>query len=144
MNKILNYMKYILYIASYVLLFIFLKKYDVHFHRSYTTRVTFGLIVLLVLLFITFILNIIDLIIFRRVSKLKGYNFLTIINLLSLIAITIITCYSKFIISNSLRQYAKGYYDIYGYKYFLFYANFISVLFIINIIYYVVNVKKSK
>ena len=144
MNKILNYIKYILYIASFILLFIFIKKYDVTFKQSYTTRFTIGLIIMIALLVITFILNIIDLIIFKRMSKLKSYNLLTIINLLSLIVITLITCYSNFIISNQLREYARGYYDIYGYKYFLFYANFIMILFAINIIYYVVNVKKYK
>ena len=144
MNKILNYTKYVLYGICFILLFIFIKKYEVTFNYSYTTKVTVGLIIMLSLLFITFILNIIDLIKFKKVSKLNGYNILSIIDLLALIIITLITCYSKFIISNSVRDCAMRYYDIYGYKYFLFYSNFISLLLIINIVYYIVNVKKSK
>ena len=144
MNKILNYTKYLLYVLCFALIVIFIKKYDITFKSSYSTRFTIGLIILLILLFTTFILNIIDLIKFKKIRKLKGYNFLTIIDLISLIVILVITCYSKFIISNSLRQYAFRYYDIYGYKYFLFYANFISILFIINIVYYFVNIKKCK
>ena len=144
MNKILQFAKYLLYVICFILIFVFIKKYDLSFKESYTTKVTIGFIILLSLLFISFILNIIDLIKLKKLIKLKGYNFLTIIDLLSLIIILLITCYSKFIISNSLRQYAFRYYDIYGYKYFLFYANFISILFIINIVYYFVNIKKCK
>ena len=85
MNKILQFAKYLLYVICFILIFVFIKKYDLSFKESYTTRVTIGFIILLSLLFITFILNIIDLIKLKKLIKLKGYNFLTIIDLLSLI-----------------------------------------------------------
>lgn len=143
MNKILKYTKYALYVLSVTFIVTFIIRYKVKINGDYTP-VTPGLFFMIVLLLVTLVLNIIADIKKKKVSNIKGYHILTITNLITLIFIYGRTIFDKNIISNVLRGIDYNWYDIYGYKYCLFYSNFISLLFILNIIYYIANAKKCK
>lgn len=143
MNKILKYTKYALYILSVVFIVTFIIRYKVKINDNYTP-VTPGLFFMIVLLLVTLILNIVADKKKKKISNIKGYHILTITNLITLIFIYGRTIFDKNIISNVLKGVAYDWYDIYGYKYCLFYSNFISLLFILNIIYYIANAKKCK
>lgn len=143
MNKILKYTKYALYILSVTFIVTFIIRYKVKINGDYTP-VTPGLLFMIILLLVTLVLNIIADIKKKKVSNIKGYHILTITNLITLIFIYGRTIFDKNIISNVLRGIDYNWYDIYGYKYCLFYSNFISLLFILNIIYYIANAKKCK
>lgn len=143
MNKILKYTKYALYILSVTFIVTFIIRYKVKINGDYTP-VTPGLLFMIILLLVTLVLNIIADIKKKKVSNIKGYHILTITNLITLIFVYGRTIFDKNIISNVLRGIDYNWYDIYGYKYCLFYSNFISLLFILNIIYYIANAKKCK
>ena len=143
MNKILKYTKYALYIVSIIFFITFVIRYKVKINGDYTP-VTPGLFFMIILLLVTLILNIVADKKKKKVSNLKGYHILTITNLLTLVFIYGRAIFDKNIISNVLRGIDYNWYDIYGYKYCLFYSNFISLLFILNIIYYIANAKKCK
>ena len=143
MNKILKYTKYALYIVSIIFFITFVIRYKVKINGDYTP-ITPGLFFMIILLLVTLILNIVADKKKKKVSNLKGYHILTITNLLTLVFIYGRAIFDKNIISNVLRGIDYNWYDIYGYKYCLFYSNFISLLFILNIIYYIANAKKCK
>ena len=143
MNKTLKYTKYALYIVSIIFFITFVIRYKVKINGDYTP-VTPGLFFMIILLLVTLILNIVADKKKKKVSNLKGYHILTITNLLTLVFIYGRAIFDKNIISNVLRGIDYNWYDIYGYKYCLFYSNFISLLFILNIIYYIANAKKCK
>jgi len=143
MNKILKYTKYALYILSVTFIVTFIIRYKVKINGDYTT-VTPGLFFMILLLLVTLVLNIVADKKKKKVSNINGYHILTITNLLTLVFIYGRTIFDKNIISNVLKGVAYDWYDIYGYKYCLFYSNFISLLFILNIIYFIANAKKCK
>ncbi|MBR5662443.1 MAG: hypothetical protein IKX00_02185 [Bacilli bacterium] len=144
MNKILKYVKYTLYVVSVCLFITFVIRYKLKLSGSFDTQFTLGLALMIVLLLVTLTLNIITDVKKKKISNLNGYNFLTIMNLLTLIFIYGRTIFDKNIVSNVLRGIAYDWYNIYGYKYCLFYSNFISLLFVLNIIYFIANAKTHK
>lgn len=143
MNKVLKYLKYALYILSVTFIVTFIIRYKVKFNGDYTSF-TPGLFFMIIVLLVTLVLNIVADKKRKKVSNIKGYHILTITNLLTLVFIYGRAIFDKSIISNVLRGVANDWYDIYGYKYCLFYSNFISLLFILNIIYYIANAKKCE
>ncbi|MBR5662445.1 MAG: hypothetical protein IKX00_02195 [Bacilli bacterium] len=143
MNKILNIIKYVLFITSFLLIIYFIKEYNLR-GKDEIIKFTFRFITTITLLCIVFILNIIDLIKIKKINKLKCYNILTIIDLTFIIFILIRTLFDKSIVSNQLRTEFYGYYNRYGFQYFMFYCIFIIILLILNIAYFIVNTKRIK
>lgn len=143
MNKLLCLIKYLLFLVSALLIIYFIKEYHL-FRKEEITKFNFTFIVTISLFIIIFILNIIDLIRIKKINKLNGYNILSIVDLMTIIFIFGRTLFDKSIVSNQLKDIFYGYYDIYGFKYCMFYCTIINILLILNIIFIIINIKKTK
>ena len=141
MNKVLNVIKYVLFILSIFLIVYFIKEYDLT-GKNIEIKFELTFIITMSLLSIVFILNIIDMIKIKKVNKLKGYNILTIIDLLTIVFIFVRTLFDKSIVSNQLRHVYLGYFNRYGFRYCMFYCIIINILLILNILYFIINIKK--
>ena len=139
MNKILQILKYVLFITSIVLFVIFLNKYKT-FDKNYSydfMNLTF--IIMTLLFVIVFTCNIVGLFKKDSFTKTINYSIITITPLLTMVIISLRSLYDKTIATN---LYSKN--DIYtdysfGYNYMELYLKFVIVLFILNIVYLIYN-----
>lgn len=138
MNKILQIIKYILYIISIALFIVFIHKYGLSDDTWLAVIVT-GLLLLL-----TLRINIGGLFKKNSFTNTISYSIITIAPLLTIILIFFRSLYDKTITNNLYPKnsiYAVSSFGIENYM--AFYLIFIIILFILNIIYVIYNCKKS-
>ena len=143
MNKLLCLIKYLLFLVSAILIVYFIKEYHL-FRKEDITKFNFTFILTISLFIIIFIFNIIDLIKLKKINKLNGYNILSIIDLITIVFIFCRTLFDKSIVSNQLKDIFYGYYDIYGFKYCMFYCAIINILLVLNLVFIIINIKTTK
>ena len=138
MNKILEVIKYILYVISIVFFSMFICKYGLDEKSGISVIIT------VILLIVTLRINIGSLFMKNGFRKTAGYSIMTIIPLLTLIITSFRSLYDKAIvinanIENSLSATSSFNADVY----MSFYLKVVIVLFILNIVYLIYNTKKS-